>query len=819
MQSEFKIIVLSLLVPVLLYGGLKGTVSDPRDLIVSGAIVTLTCGGHDRSVTTDSQGRFMFAEKAISGDCVISVNRRGFAPFHETVDPDTETLSVRLSLAVISQSVTVVADADPLLSPSLASVSLSHNELENISDDTGELIRYAKMLAGATTGTDVVYVDGLPSSVLPPAEMVARITVNGDPFSAEYADGDFTHIEITTRSADRRFRYGFGGFSLGTGGRNPLGPSLATRSRSGNGYISGSVPHLPLTFSFHGTLMSRLTQQPILAVLPPVPAFASDRGLRAFPISNHNGSGTLDLDYSGGERFRAHFAYSESRMSGLNQGVGGLTLPEAGLHSSATTRDIRTTMTEEAHGFMYRGGLVVSQTRSETRANSDALGVTVLGDFAAGGAPFTSNEDVRTTWTLKNVVQSALPWPSWSVGVAVSGSDNLKQEVPNAFGAFQFANLQAYTDALAGAGTGTRIVMLGNGTVRYDGKMAAPFAQKQLLHSSHFVVTAGLRGDYQSGYGILIAPRLSAAAQWHGFVLRTGGGLFVHNLPSSVFLQAFENDGSHLRQLMINGAPLTGSLAPPINSGQVIRSQLAPDLTQPREIMLKSSVERPLGKFTLGVEYTWTRDSHLLGSRRLPEGPGWMDLIESHRSSEKHRVHSRLGYRWRGQTVMAHYEWIQSRDNTSGPFSFPAQPNDLRPEWARSAGISPHNVSLAANFSLPGAIFLSLTEIWRGSAPYNITTGLDPANDGLYTDRGGLPRNSGNGLGYNSVAFYGHKRIALPAFLTGSHKRVFVDLGVQGDNLLGNKNYLSFGSIIGSPTFGQPLAASPGRSIRVWFSL
>jgi len=132
-------------------------------------------------------------------------------------------------------------------------VSLSDDDLGHISNDTSAMIRYAKQLAGVSAGSDVIYVDGLPSSYLPPADMIARITVNGDPFSAEYADGDLTHIDITTKAADRKFRYGFGGPSMGMDARNPLDPSLHSRNRSGSGYISGPIPHLPLTFTFHGT--------------------------------------------------------------------------------------------------------------------------------------------------------------------------------------------------------------------------------------------------------------------------------------------------------------------------------------------------------------------------------------------------------------------------------------------------------------------------------------------------------------------------------------------------------------------------------------
>jgi hypothetical protein len=822
MHSWLTFVLLGVFVPALSGAeGLKGTISDPDGLVVPGAVVVLRCGGHNKFVESDSRGQFEFFAKPAGGACEISVTHPGFSRSRESVDRHAGSLTIRLSVAPLSQAVSVASEPDPLLRPAFSSISLSGDELRTISNNTRDMIRYAKQLAGVTTGPDVVIVDGLPSSTLPPAEMIARITINGEPFSAEFSDGDLTHIDIITRNSDRRFRYGFGGLSLGVGSHNTLDPNLRSDSRSGNGYVSGPVPHLPLTFSLHGTFASNLNQQPIEASFPDTPAFAADRKLKGIADSNLTWSGSIDLDYSHAETFRAHFAYFETRTNASNAGAGGLTLPEAGLSSSMTSREVRATLFESAGLFTYEGGLAVRQTNSDARANSDDLGVTVLGDFVSGGAPIASNEVLRTAWTWKNVFRSALAASPWSAGVSISGSEDLNQEVPNSAGAVQFANLQAYTDALAGQGTGTLFIMRGNGTARYANKVVAPFVQKQLLHSARFVVTAGLRGDYQSKYGILVSPRLSAATQWCGFVFRTGGGLFVRNIPNDVLMKVTESDGSHLRQFMINDVSLAGAgdVASQITGGQSIRLQLASNLTRPRDFMVKSSLERPMGHFTPGIEYTWTSDLHLLGSRRLSDGSGWLDLLEANRSSERRRLHTRISYKWGRQMVMAHYERIRSYDDTSGPFSFPAQQDNLRAEWARSAGISPHNVSLAANFNVPTGIFLSLTESWRSSAPYNLTTSLDPVNNGLNTDRGGRPRNSGDGPSFNSVNLYGHKRIPMPIFLFGSKKRVHVDLGVQVENILNNKNYLSFGSIIGSPTLGQPLAGSAGRTARVWVNL
>jgi hypothetical protein len=42
---------------------------------------------------------------------------------------------------------------------------------------------------------------------------------------------------------------------------------------------------------------------------------------------------------------------------------------------------------------------------------------------------------------------------------------------------------------------------------------------------------------------------------------------------------------------------------------------------------------------------------------------------------------------------------------------------------------------------------------------------------------------------------------------------------VHGDNLLANSNYSQMGSVAGSATFGRPLWAGPGRTIKVVLSV
>jgi len=799
-------------------GTVPGIVVDPGGLTVPGAQISVTC--KDRSYGRISGPDGKFSVELSNRACTLAVSHPGFETFEETISPDATSVSVRLLLAPRKDTVDVVSGSagSPLDRSTLTSISLSDTELKSISNNTADLIRYAQLMAGAS-GPNVIYVDGLPAGVLPPAEMIARIVVNADPFSPEYADGDQAHIDIITKSPDREFRFNVGSGSLGAGGKSILAPNQISRSSNTSWTLSGPVTGLPLSFSTQLSLGSTSTPLAVEAVPPPIPYPGYQWNTHSVSAENHNVSGGVTVYLCNGETTRCSVSYGESRFGSSNAGVGGLTLPEAGLHSRYRARNVRANISKTWGRVLYQSAFVLAATAANSSANSSGIGVTVAGDFTGGGGSITSSNSNHANWSWKNVFQSDSGGKLWTAGVTITRASDAIDQIPNAYGTLQFENMQQYVSALSGQEVGTWLVMRGNGLAYHANTAAAAFVQRQVIRWTNLVVNAGIRIDDQAGFGILASPRLSAATQWRGFFLRTGGGIFAHTLSNATLLRVIENSGDGLRELLANSASFlsVGSFQP--GSEALVRAAFGPGLTMPRQFMERSSIEHPLGAVNLGVEYTWTRDEHLLGSRRVPSGSGWVDVLESGRDAQRQRIHPQVSYKFGAQRLFVFYDWIHSRDDTDGPFSFPSVQSNVRAEWARSTGVSPHNVSMAANFKLPEGITANLADSWRNSAPYNITTGLDPEDDGLYTGRGGRARNSGNGPGYNSMSLYAHKRVPLPRFPRLGHKRFYLNLGLQADNLLGNRNYISVGPVIGSSTFGRPLAAFPGRSVRLWLNL
>ena len=62
------------------------------------------------------------------------------------------------------------------------------------------------------------------------------------------------------------------------------------------------------------------------------------------------------------------------------------------------------------------------------------------------------------------------------------------------------------------------------------------------------------------------------------------------------------------------------------------------------------------------------------------------------------------------------------------------------------------------------------------------------------------------------MSLYGSRRVALP--LPGGQK-TYANVSLHVENLLNDRNYAAVGSVAGSPLFGVPLVALPGRSLRL----
>jgi hypothetical protein len=696
-------------------------------------------------------------------------------------------------------------------------VSLSDIELRDISDNSEDLIAYAKQLAGVFSGSDSLYVDGLPADRPPPADTIAAITINPDPFSAEYSDGGNNHIDIITKKAERKFRVTSLGVSVGPRVPDGVNPSLGSTSDAANVGITGPVPHLPVAFTTTAHYAERQGDQSVEAIVPFAPG-TPITSVDAASIADSNVSYGLGVDYAGTETLRVSASLYLATAKRVNLNAGGITLPEAGMRQASSGQELRATFTKTGEHFVSRGGISVDWSNSDLNANTGGLGVSVSGAFNGGGADIDKQNNQWSRWTLKDVMQFNWKHHLWSFGATANRRNDEENTIPNPLGHIYFDNSADYVlSATTGANNGTGIILQGQSQVAYASYTAAPFLEAEMLHKPKVAVRGGIRADIQTSGGALWSPRLSAVSNLHGFILRAGSGMFVKTWTNDTFLRVMQNDGTHLQQYLITNTSLADREAGTSTLQSEIVARFTPNLTPTHNWLSKISLERPFKNFSPGVEYTWTDGTHLLGSQRLTSATGFTDWLESNRAQHKHQIHVRALYKIRGQSFTANYEWIHSRDDTDGAFSFPALQNDIRGEWGPSSSVAAHNLSFVANSRFGKALALTVVDSWHSPQPLNITSGLDPEGNGLYTDRGGLARNSGRGTSYNSLELFLHRRFAVSELLVKGRQKTYLDCNVQLLNLLGNSDYSNLGTVTGSPTFGQPLAAAPGRSFHFSF--
>jgi Carboxypeptidase regulatory-like domain len=791
--------------------GVGGTVLDQGGAAIPGANIKLTCGSSVFRSTTDQKGSFTLKKRPSYDGCTLFVSKDKFAPYSQALDARPALLEIKLAIATVRETVHIEAKSEENV---LDSVVLSRSELNKISNDPAELTAYAQQLAGAAPVPSHTYVDGLPSTNLPPTAVIDTVAVNRDPFSSEYADGDQNRIEITTRSPERKWHLSLGGSSIGLGGDSAMGSHLGSSSKWTSPILTGPMPYAPLAFSLQANFSSNWSQQ----LVQPVSAGGSP-SISQISTGGDSNSESFNLYYSGHESTRAYVLLYRSEATAENSGVGGLTVMQAGSGTGFESDGIRGFLQNSGTNWVLRSAIMVERKIFSSAANDTDVGFDIPGYFVSGGAPIADEHSVKDRWMWKTVFQSTWRHHAWEWGFTISHSTDLDQQIPNPAGQMWFPSIADYDAALTGAPTGTWIGARHSGLGLYGSTVASPFFHADIWRTSRFVIRGGIRTDYQSLAGIEVSPRLSATTQVHGFILRQGAGLFVHEWPSSIFFQAMRDNA--LDPFVASGVvlPPDGTGVPTSSLQEQIITQLAPGIERPRDVMLRSSIERPLGSFDAGFEFGWVDGKHLLGSRRIPDNLGWLDLLESNRDLRRTELHPRIRYKWRGQALTANYEWIHSRDDTDGPFSYAEFYNDLPAEWARSTGIPAHNASLIGNLNLPRSFFLTIVGSIHSSSPYNVTTGRDIDNDGLFNDRGGLLRNSGNGPDYRSVSLYGSRRVSLDRLLHRRRKGSGINMGLEVDDLLGNRNYLTLEAVEDSPLFGQPLSALPGRTVRLWFNL
>ena len=682
----------------------------------------------------------------------------------------------------------------------VASITLTDDDLRAVGNSVEEWIAFAQRSAGSPSADAAVYVDGVPGRGELSAASIASINVNVDPFSAEFGGVHQLRIDVDSRAPDRRWRVQSALPSLGLGGGSPLASSGTPVTRHLSGGVSGPVASAPLTFSVSGS--DRTDRR------TPVFADASNGSVRAGPeglrVSTNTRSITAGVVLTT-PRALARLTAAAARMQADHSGVGGINAASTSQTLATADDYVRATWRLAGDTVLHRGGATVTRSRVEAVGGAQAPAIAVTGQASRGSNEIAAMHHEYFGWDAKHVWVVPAGRRPWMVGLEVQRTAIADSQKWNPYGRLQLESLTART--------GTLTTAAAEGRAAAATMSAAIFGEQALWRSRAASVRAGGRVEWQNGDGVMVSPRLTGGMVLNGFRVSGGAGVFVQPWTPDVFAAAALRSAS---QFLVtpNVSGEKAGIVDPRPGSEPLRAVVAPSYTRRRDVLLQVGVERRVGVVRLGAERAWTAGTFLGGSVRRRDAAGLLDILDSDRRLKRARTHARVSVTTGRHAVVARYEHVSSMDDTDLTASLPAVQEDIGAEWAPSAAVARHAVTMTAGFTLPASIRMTVTYDTRTGARYNAISGTDDQGLAAFTSRAGLPRNAGVLPATRTLSMYLARSIR-----TKLLPKLTVDLGARADNVLNRENVSLVGRVLGSPLFGQPLAAAPGRSIRVWASV
>jgi outer membrane receptor protein involved in Fe transport len=826
---------------------ISGTVVDQTGAVLPNASVELrgAAGRPPQNATTDEAGTFRFPSVA-AGRYEVQATFEGFEPATVRVTVGNRSsaspapLRITLPLARFKQEVRVgnsAAEVNAASAANLDSSIVDQNTLENLpvfnQDVLATMSRFLDASAIGTNGATLI-VNGIEMNALNvPASAIQQIKINQDPYSSEFPRPGRGRIEVVTKPGSQIFagttNIVFRDSALN--GRNAFALVRPPEQRRiFEGFLSGPVRHSPNTaFTMSLKHDAEDTQSVVVAQDPSGLIQANV----ANPYRNVMAAGTLTHQKGNNTTIALTVSYQDETRH--NQGVGGVTLPSAGVNWHSIEQDSTYNQQTIVTPKLLNQFRVLVGHEYETWASINAAPTLVVLDaFTGGGAQadrlrtehhFTLSDIV--TWSSgRQVVKGGFQIPDWS---RRRFDDNT-----NTAGTFYFSSLADY----AAGRPLSFIQQAGNGHVVFLEKVLGGFVQDEIRVRPNLSVVLGLRYDWQSYFhdNNNFGPRISfafAPTKDGTTLIRGGGGMFYDRTGPGPIQDLLKYDGHRLIRYVLTNPGYPVPLA-----GQSLAAQppgivsLASDVSIPSALQYGISVERQLRKGTsASVTYTGSRGFTQFRSRDVnaPLPPlylarpdptlGVVREIESAGRSTNHSLQFTLKGRVSRLFVgSAQYILSQTMNDTSGVNWMPPNSYDLSLEYARADSNQRHRVDLLGTINPGSLINLGVALALYSGRPYSITTGHDDFGTGTPNARpAGVPRNSLEGPGYADLDLrWSHDILLSPS---GKETGPAATIAIDAFNVFNHVNYQRYIGTLTSPFYGRAVAAQPPRRLQISFRL
>ncbi|MFL6213985.1 MAG: carboxypeptidase regulatory-like domain-containing protein [Blastocatellia bacterium] len=759
---------------------LRGTVIDEQNAYIPAATITLDDGkGNHYTATSDERGQYHVQVKPSL--YTVTVEVEGFAKFIEQVDLGRrrkEDFNIKLQVA-ISEQVEVQDNAAGISTDpdrNLSAVTLTEKDLEALPDDPDDLLSTLKQMAGAAGGSDdaMVYVDGFHErGQIPPKEAILRISINQNPFAAEYQEPGNARIEIITKpGADTyhgSFRFNFGDESLNA--RNPIFPDKpAFQMRNFAFNFTGPIIHnrwgffadFDRRFTFNNSLINATVLDPVThAAVPFIQSILAPSRQTMFSVRT-------DFMATKKHTFGVQYRFNDSEAT--NQGLDNYNLPDRGFNRNSHEDTLRFSMTSILSEHMVNEARIqLSRRTNGSISLSDASVINVLDAFTAGGANiFADNKNENLDFT--NNVSYTWKSHTFKAGFRAESERYTNLNQSNFAGTFTFSgnpvtgetSLDIYRRAIEGdpaARPSQFSINRGDPFIGFSQWQFGSFMQDDWKVSPRLTLSFGLRNEFQTHLQdkLNFAPRFGLAWQADKAkksTVRAGAGIFFAGLDDSITSETIRLDGFHQQQFTVINPDFFPNIPAVLVAGTSSRLPTirikSEDLNDPYSIISTVSYERQLPWKLMGsVGYKWTRGVHLLRSRNInaPElinsqfvspfpGEGPILQYESTGLSTRNEFNFflRTGFS-RTLTFFGGYTLSWTKSNTDGAGTMPANPYDLTTEWGRASNDSRHNIFFGGSLLTRWDIRLNPMVIYRSTRPFNIITGTDLNRDLSFSDR------------------------------------------------------------------------------------
>jgi Carboxypeptidase regulatory-like domain/TonB dependent receptor len=833
-----------------LSGPLTGQLRDSSGALIPGARVELRRLDDSvaASTLTDNSGQFRIAQPA-PGDYRLTIVLSGFEPLTRTLHigrASLAPLALTMQLASVSTNVTINAAEDvDVAAPdnNKDSATISSDDMKSLPIFDGDVVATlsAFLDAGvAGEGGTTLVIDGVESKTVGVApSAIERVSVNQDPYSAQYRQPGKGQVEIVTKSTADKF-HGSASFTFRDSALNGTNYFATVKPpeqrRIYEGYLTGPIhPLRDTTFLFSINRQEEDLSNTVNAIVqnpanPTGPGITFNQNIAA---PTRNTSLTMKAAHQINDHHSSYFLYRFYDATRTNQNVGGLTLPAAGY--IAYNFDMDLTFHDDlafAPNKFNQFSILFERNIDRTVSDQAIPSIVVQGAFAGGGA---QNDSLQTennpnisdmvSWTTHRIHQLKFGVQLPNLG------RRILEDLTNRQGTYTFASLAAYQAATPATYT------LQQGQTRFLTHFDQPgaFFMDTIQATSRLTITPGVRYDFQNalpGTMDAILPRLSLAYvldKKHAMVVRVGSGIYMRRVGVNIGQQLARYQYAAERSLL-----LTTNISYPVTATQLVAQppslfNFEPNLKAPMQDYFSLSVERQLTKkSTVTVSYDGYRGWHALRSidinAPLPPftnparpNPNYAQVLQLQSGGTQKSDSLSLSYRGRISNVFSGFmQYTYQHADSNTEFSTFIPENQFAPnaEWSRTNFDQRQRLNFFGTFYPDKPLNLGIGFYNYTPLPYSITTGTDAYLDGLTNARpSGVPRNSLNGGDYQDVQVrLGYTRKVRPHLKDQSPT---LALSLSSFNTLNRVNFGSYVGVITSPDFMKPTTASDPRRLQL----